>query len=87
MHLIASRPWRFDAKGYCRQADKNRRLNKNSSTGIKGVYYVKKKNRWRAEIKADGVRYELGTFRNPDDAAAAYRAAALKYHGQFARLA
>jgi len=40
---------------------------------------------WRAEISVDRKVKCLGTFTTPEDAAAAYDAAALRHHGEFAR--
>lgn len=57
----------------------------NNTTGFKGVSYHKVKKKWIARI---GVRYKrisLGHFDNPEDAHAAYEAAAIKYFGQFAK--
>lgn len=44
---------------------------KRSTTGIKGVYWSKTKNKWRAAIKCQGINYELGFFSNINDAIAA----------------
>lgn len=63
----------------------NRGLPRTSSTGRKGVSLSnRKKNPYRASIKADGMVRYLGTFRTLDEAADAYSAAARELHGEFA---
>ena len=70
----------------CTHSDnsKNRKLNKNSSSGFKGVH---KHNggRWHARITANGKRISLGTFDSPIEASLAYESAARKLHGNFKR--
>ncbi len=53
-----------------------------NTSGFKGVY--KDKSRWLAKIGIGGKRIYLGTFDTPELAYAAYCAAALKYHKEFA---
>lgn len=52
---------------------------KSSTSGIKGVYWSKSKNKWRAGIRCQGVNYELGYFDNLNEAAEARRKAEEKY--------
>ncbi|MDN2710652.1 HNH endonuclease [Janthinobacterium sp. SUN118] len=54
-----------------------------NKSGLKGVYWHKKDQRWVAQIRANGKRFLLGNFKNKEDAHQAYRAAALKHHGEF----
>lgn len=49
-----------------------------------GVYFVRNKGRFGAQIKKDGEHTWLGLFENPESAARAYDAAAKKLHGEFA---
>lgn len=72
----------------CNQAQNlmNRGANKNSSTGIKGVFMNNTGTRWRAYIGFKGKMKYLGSFRTPLDAATAYNTAAKELHGDFAQL-
>jgi hypothetical protein len=62
----------------------NKRRQKNIS-GFKGVQ-ARANNRWRALIEVNGKCLTLGTFGTPQQASAAYFAAAQKFYGEFARL-
>ena len=64
---------------------RNRRLNKNSNSGFKGVSWYPDVRKWRARITVDGRKQCLGFFEKAEDAAAAYDAGALQLHGEFAR--
>jgi len=63
----------------------NRALNANSTTGHKGVTWHKQAKRYCAGIRVNGVRINLGTFSVLESAVAAYKAAEIKYFGEFAR--
>lgn len=64
----------------------NRGKNVTNTSGYKGVYFEKSKNKWRAEIAKDGKKHRLGLFESAADAADAYQRAAKKLHGEFAFL-
>lgn len=65
----------------------NKKLSKvNNTSGYKGIYWLKKKKRWRATIVVNGDRMILGTAKTPEGAYAIYCKAAIEYHGEFARL-
>jgi hypothetical protein len=64
----------------------NRKIPKHNASGYKGVYWDKDSNKWRAEIRTKGKLFRLGKFHNIKDASAAYKEAAQKYHGEFARI-
>jgi hypothetical protein len=51
---------------------------KNNTSGVKGVIYNKKNNKYRAFIRA-GKRIHLGYFRNKYEAAKARLSAEIKY--------
>ena len=50
----------------------NRRSHINSSSKYLGVFYCKKRRRWKAEVKKENKTYFLGWFKNEDLAALAY---------------
>jgi hypothetical protein len=56
---------------------------RNNKLGFKGV--TVKRNRFAARIRANGVDHSLGSFTTAAAASEAYKAAALKLHGEFAR--
>lgn len=64
----------------------NRRLNKNSDSGFKGVNRRKDRNKWVAYIKVNGKQQHLGYFDTAEEAGRAYDVAARELHGKFARL-
>lgn len=64
----------------------NKGINKNNTSGYKGVYWQKEKNKWHARITKDGKVTFLGLFENKDVAAKEYNKAAKKYFGKFASL-
>lgn len=63
---------------------RNRRINRDNTSGFKGVIWEKNRQKFRAAIRANGKRYYLGYFECPEEAARTYDAAALLLHGQFA---
>jgi hypothetical protein len=63
----------------------NRRQSKRNNTGFKGVCYDKVKGNYVAKICVDYKQINIGRFANPEDAHAAYTAAAERLHGSFAR--
>jgi HNH endonuclease len=64
----------------------NRSLRTDNALGMKGVYVDRSKSpSYRAQISIDGKQKCLGRFRTAEEAKAAYDAAAVKFHGEFAR--
>jgi len=61
----------------------NQGLNSRNQSGFKGVSFLKDDNCWRARIKINQKYIYLGRFQSAQEAAAAYDAASLKYHGEF----
>tara|TARA_R110000787_G_scaffold42047_3_gene103398 strand:+ start:423 stop:920 length:498 start_codon:yes stop_codon:yes gene_type:complete len=64
---------------------KNRRINCNSTSGFKGIYFNKQSGKWMARIRFNEKSNYLGLFALPEEAYAAYCAASKKYHGEFGR--
>jgi hypothetical protein len=69
------------------QNQQNRWTQKNNKSGVPGVYWFPPTQRWRAQIDANGRRYYLGYFPSKEGAVAARVDAAMRLHGEFARLA
>jgi len=68
------------------QNSANKRKRKNTSSRFIGVHLDKPSGRWYATLKKNGKRHWIGSYDNEIDAAHAYDAAAIKYHGEFAKL-
>ena len=60
---------------------KKRLLNKNSTTGYKGVYFSKRDNKFLARIQVDYKRKDLGYFDTAEEAYEARKIAELHYYG------
>jgi hypothetical protein len=58
----------------------NRKAPSNNKSGIKGVYWDKFTNKWRAEIKVFYKKISLGRFANIKDALLARKKAEKTYH-------
>lgn len=64
----------------------NRTANSNSTSGIKGVCWMKNRSKWRVQIQANGKYIYVGLFENLELAISAHQSAAKKHHGEFANL-
>ena len=63
----------------------NSRLRRTSRTGLKGVSWNTARQKFVAQIKANGQYRGLGYFDTPEEAHAAYVSAAKQMNGEFAR--
>lgn len=64
----------------------NRKKQKNNTSGIKGVYWNIQKGKWMAYISVNRKQINLGCFDDINEAKKVHDEAAIKYHGEFARL-
>jgi hypothetical protein len=70
-----------------RKADKtinnlNKRLQKNNSSGFRGVSWHKGNRKWGAHIRVEGKLKGLGFYSEAAEAAIAYNKASIKYYGE-----
>lgn len=66
---------------------RNRLWKTGAKTALKGVFPSRSGKRYRAAITVNYVKHGLGSYATPEEAHAAYVAAALRFHGEFARVA
>ena len=66
-------------EGTCINSIASTKIPKNNTSGITGVYWYKKSNKWRAQIRFKGVNYYLGSFFTLSEAEAARKDAEEKY--------
>jgi hypothetical protein len=63
----------------------NRRIQRNNTSGCKGVDWRKRDRTWRVRIKINGKVTVLGYFKRLEDAIARRKAVAEELHGEFVR--
>ena len=61
----------------------NSKRAKNNTSGVTGVNWDKRRNKWNARIGVNYVRIHLGNFDNFDDAVKARKEAEEKYFGEY----
>lgn len=69
-----------------RQQNLRNRRKTYSDTASKYKGVVRSRDKWKAAIYVDKIRYHLGVFESDKEAAKCYNEAALKHFGEFARL-
>lgn len=62
----------------------NRDKLKNNTSGITGVGWHKKSNKWQARISINGIQKTIGMFANKEDAIKARLKAEAQHYGEFA---
>lgn len=67
------------------QNQHNRGVNKNNTSGFKGVCWDRPRGKWRAQLILNRKTLFLGHYDNPEAASKAYQNAARVLHGEFAR--
>ena len=58
---------------------KNTPLNRNNTSGITGVYFMTKRNKWMAGIKSNYKAINLGLFKDKFEAICARKSAEVKH--------
>lgn len=65
------------------QNNVNKRMLDSNTSGVTGISWNKRKDKWEAYIGVNGKRLGLGYFKNFDDAVVARKAAEEKYFGEW----
>lgn len=68
----------------CGQNQKNRSKGKNNTSGIIGITWKKRNQKWQAQINVDKKKIYLGIFADKEDAIRARLNAEKEYFGEFA---
>lgn len=66
------------------QSNINRRAQKNGSSGHKGIYWEKDRERWRAYATKDGKKYHIGVYKTLEEAVRGYSEKIGDIHGEWA---
>lgn len=69
------------------QNQHNKRIYRNNASGVKGVTWHRRDQKWVAEIGLDNRSHHLGYFDSKEEAAAAYAKASANLHAEFGRVA
>ena len=76
---------RKDNLRMCTRAEnsRNKSLSKNNKSGVTGVFFNKKINKWGSQIIIDGKSIYLGTYKDKNEAIKSRIEAEIKYFGEF----
>lgn len=66
------------------QNNANSKKRPDNTSGVKGVVWHKRMQKWQAQISVGGKCVYLGMYDDKDEACNARRLGAIKYHGEFA---
>ena len=69
------------------QNAQNARFRRDNTSGFKGAFLDRRRNKWEARIKANGESRFLGYFHTAEAAHTAYCRASAELHGEFGRTA
>jgi len=61
----------------------NASIHKNNTSGFKGIFWSKERNRWAARCRVNYKSYYVGNFKDINDAVAALHEFRKKHHGEF----
>ncbi len=75
--------WDNLARGTWSKVAGSHRMYSNNTSGVRGVCWHKRSQKWRAEIHIQGKHLHLGRFETIEKAAAARHVAAREYFGEF----
>ena len=62
----------------------NSKISSNNTSGVRGVYFDKRKKKFRAQVVVNGKCIAIGLHRTVEDAAKVATALRKKYYGEFA---
>lgn len=63
---------------------RNARLNRNNTSGVKGVYWFKASRKWQVRLHFDGRLHHFGYYEDKEEAIRVIQAARLRHHDAFA---
>ncbi len=67
-----------------KENSRNSKMPSHNTSGAKGVYWRKERNKWQAQIKINQKQTYIGIFKDKTKAILAYNEAAYKHFGEFA---
>ena len=68
------------------QNNRNASLRSDNKSGVRGVCWKNREQKWHAQISVDKKNISIGYFISLDEAKQAYAIASEKYHGEFGKV-